>query len=725
MSTPPLDPREPQAPSEADSQKVLSHLEQILASSTFGGAKNQQRLLRFLVEALLQGETAHLKEYSVGVEVFGRGADFDPRLDPIVRVEASRLRSRLHKYYETEGQGCALVIDLPRGGYVPAIQSVPTSADPLGDPVQAEQSTSPATVPMREPSPGSARPKAWIIGLSSVVVCLAVVLWLALRPGLPPSYNSFTRLTRDQGRCTSPSLSPDGKRVAYARQQGSNWDIWVREIGKLDSRNITAGSGTDNVHPAISPDGVRVAFRSNREGGGIFLADLRGGHLRRLTNFGFHPAWSPDGKQIAVSTDTFLEPGEFSASRRSRIFLINVENGATRAATGPGLDAMQPAWSPNGRRIAYWGSTVNGDVNLWTIAVDRPLAEVRPVAVTIDHWTDWSPAWSPDGRYLYFSSDRAGSMNIWRTRIDESGGEVLAPPEALTTPSSNSGWVAFSRDGRRLAYARRLTYSKLYRQGFDPEHATLTGPAGELTSGERRIREPAISPDGAWVAARVQDPQSDLVLIRPDGSGMIRLTNDSFVDRIPRWSPDGRLIVFQSNRSGQFRLWAIRPDGQGLRELPSDISLHTVWAPDGSLVAYPRDGKPYVLEPAGKALPGTALAAPDLLPLAWSPDGRYVAGWLASGPQDREPLVVYSIPDRSYWHVAGHANDPVWLRNGHGFLYGGWNAINYADVRDNKTRLLLSSTGAQIHPKFALSQDERFILYVAMEDEEDVWIAER
>lgn len=736
MPTPPSDPREPRAPSEADAQpseagskEILAHLEQILGSSTFSGAKNQQRLLRFLVEALVQGEASHIKEYSLGVEVFGRGADFDPRLDPIVRVEASRLRSRLHKYYESEGQGGGLVIDLPRGGYVPAILTASAHAE--GHPASSEPAEEAAPLPAAPATElGSSSVKRrklrlWAAVVAGVALCTAAVLWLTLRRGESASFNRFTRLTRDQGRCTSPSLSPDGTRVAYARRQGVNWDIWVRDAGGAESRDITAGSNSDNVQPAFSPDGLRIAFRSSRDGGGIFLAGVADGRVRKIADFGYHPAWSPDGKQIAVSTETFIEPAEFSPTRRSRIFVIDVASGAMSALTGPGYDAIQPAWSPNGRRIAFWGASSGGEVNLWTIAVDRPPAETRPMAVTTDQWTEWSPAWSPDGRYLYYSSDRAGTMNIWRVRIDQSGGDVLGPPEPLTTPSSNSGWIAFSHDGRRLAYARRLTYSKLYRQDFDAEHAALTGSAKELTSGERRIREPALSPDGAWVAARVQDPQSDLVLIRPNGSGLVRLTNDSFVDRIPRWSPDGRLIVFQSNRSGRFGLWAIQPNGEGLRELPSDVALHTVWTPDGSLVAYPRDGKPYVLEPAGKAVSPAALSAPDLLPLAWSANGHYVAGWLASGPQGREPLVVYSVPERSYWHVTGHGNDPVWLKNGRGFLYGAWNAIHYADVRENTTRLLLSLPNAEVHPKFALSKDETYVLYVAMEDEEDVWIAER
>jgi|GEM_PF-1468932 len=727
MSTPPVHPHEVRVPpatgaesSDARSKEIRAHLERILASATFGAAKNQQRLLRFLVEALISGDAPHIKEYSLGVEVFGRGADFDPRLDPIVRVEASRLRNRLHKYYETEGRGSQLIIDLPRGGYVPAIRELsveqPATAAAASTAAPLERSAAPAE---------RWRRYAWTAGMASVILCAAAAVWLIQRPGETAAFQKFTRLTRDEGRCTAPSLSPDGKRIAYARLQGESWDIWVRDIRGVAVRNITAGSNSVNLEPAFSPDGKSIAFFSTRGGGGIYVVSAAGGPARRLSGFGFHPAWSPDGKRIAVSTSSFLEPSEFDASRRSRIFVIDAASGAAHAVTDPSIDALQPAWSPNGRRIAFWGANPNGDFHLWTIAVDSPGTESRPVAVTSGHGTNWNPAWAPNGRYLYFSSDRAGTMNLWRVRIDESTGDVRGVPEPLTTPSSNSGWIAFSGDGRRLAYTRRLTYSRLYRQDFDPERGVVVGAAKELTSGERRIREPEISPNGMWVAARVQDPQSDLVVLRPDGSGLVRLTNDGYADRVPRWSPDGHWIVFQSNRGGKLAYWVVRPDGGGLRELPADGTVHTAWTPDGALVAFPRDGKPYTLEPAGRAVSPAALAVPGLLPLAWSHDARYVAGWLASGEPGREPLAVYSFANRSYWNVASHGNDPAWLKNGHGFLYGEWNAIHFADVRDNTTHLVVSGKGREIHPKFALSRDERYILYVAMEDEEDIWIAER
>ena len=85
-------------------------------------------MLRFLVERTASGESDRLKEYTVGVEALGRGTAFDPRTDPIVRAEASRLRARLERYYSGEGRADAVVIELPRGTYVPRFVSRTASA---------------------------------------------------------------------------------------------------------------------------------------------------------------------------------------------------------------------------------------------------------------------------------------------------------------------------------------------------------------------------------------------------------------------------------------------------------------------------------------------------------------------------------------------------------------------------------------------------------------------
>jgi TolB-like protein len=100
--------------------KIREYTAKILKSSQFVGAERMRRFLEFVVEGVLSGQSADLKEYVLGIEVFDRAAEtFDPRIDPIVRVEARRLRSKLKAYYESEGRSDQLVIEIPSGSYVP------------------------------------------------------------------------------------------------------------------------------------------------------------------------------------------------------------------------------------------------------------------------------------------------------------------------------------------------------------------------------------------------------------------------------------------------------------------------------------------------------------------------------------------------------------------------------------------------------------------------------
>src|SRR5262245_45767559 len=106
----------------ADRDQALRALAAILSSDPFRRAERSSALLRFLVEQTLEGRDDRLKEFTIGAEVFDRGDSFDPRLDPIVRAEASRLRSRLADYYRGEGRSASFIIVLPRGSYVPRFE---------------------------------------------------------------------------------------------------------------------------------------------------------------------------------------------------------------------------------------------------------------------------------------------------------------------------------------------------------------------------------------------------------------------------------------------------------------------------------------------------------------------------------------------------------------------------------------------------------------------------
>jgi serine/threonine-protein kinase len=114
----------------ADPNDVRAALDRVLAADEFKNASRLSRFLRFVVERALAGEAGELKEYRIGAEVFDRGDAFDPRVDPIVRVEARRLRAKLLEYYDGAGAGSPLRIVLPKGGYAPLFEPAPSETAP-------------------------------------------------------------------------------------------------------------------------------------------------------------------------------------------------------------------------------------------------------------------------------------------------------------------------------------------------------------------------------------------------------------------------------------------------------------------------------------------------------------------------------------------------------------------------------------------------------------------
>jgi serine/threonine-protein kinase len=110
-------------PNPLSAESVRTQLRKILSSSTFARSERLARFLNFTVEQTLGGRGDNLKEFVIGVEVFDKTEKYDPRMDPIVRVEARRLREKLRKYYETEGLDDPLYIDFPTGAYVPLVKT--------------------------------------------------------------------------------------------------------------------------------------------------------------------------------------------------------------------------------------------------------------------------------------------------------------------------------------------------------------------------------------------------------------------------------------------------------------------------------------------------------------------------------------------------------------------------------------------------------------------------
>jgi Tol biopolymer transport system component/tRNA A-37 threonylcarbamoyl transferase component Bud32 len=585
---------------------------------------------------------------------------------------------------------------------------------------------------------GAVRPaKRWgRAATGAAIAALAFLLgWWLRKPPQAQGHAlraTFERLTDSPGVEGQPTLSPDGKSVAYVSGESGNDDIYLLRIGGRNPINLTADSPDDDETPAFSPDGSQIAFRSERQGGGIFVMGATGESVKRLTDFGYNPSWSPDGRRIAVSTTQFAYPTDRSGL--GELWAVDLASGAKRPIWQGG-DAAQPSWSPHGQRIAFWGLRgQSGRRDLWTVAADGSGARTGAAAVTDDSALDFSPAWSPDGRFLYFASDRGGTMNLWRIPIDEGSGRVLGEAESITTPSGWSGWASLSRDGKALVYASVEFRSTLLRVGFDPDSGETTGSAAAVMRSTLPIRDHAVSPDGKRVAFTTAG-REDLFVVGTDGSSFRRMTDDAFRDRGPAWSPDGQRLVFYSDRSGGYQLWSIRPDGSGMRQLShlEGAANFPVWAPDGSRIAtVDLRGQAWRILDSERGSVVREFTKPvregvGFWPLSWSPDGGSVLGliWVRSSGATLG-LAVCSLADGHYDEIYRSASQfflwPAWLRDGRRVLLRHKRGISMLDSRSGQVHPLVAVAGYTIGESVGISKDNRWITYTETATEGDIWL---
>jgi Tol biopolymer transport system component len=583
-------------------------------------------------------------------------------------------------------------------------------------------------------APGASQSKAgrrWVfVAVPAVVVLVVGYLWLENRSEDSVDRSSlltptFSRITSQPGEELFPSLSPDGRMLVYSSKSSGNWDVFLQRVGGAIPNNLTEDFTGDDNAPALSPDGEYIAFRSERQGGGIFVMGATGESVRRLSDFGFNPAWSPDGAEIFFTTEDIVGPGDRGSV--SELWAVDVSDGRKRRiAEG---DAVQSSASPHGHRIAYWGLAEGESVrNIWTI----PTEGGEAVPVTSEAAIDWNPVWSPDGTHLYFSSDRGGSMNLWRVPIDERSGQVQGEPEPVTTGASASRQhPSISADGRRVAYVELVTTSNIHRIAFDSETGTVEGQPIPVTRGSVLTRSPWPSPDGEWIVYKTMGKQEDLFVARNDGTDLRQLTNDVHKDREPRWSPDGKHIAFFSNRSGSVEIWTINPDGTDLRQITNTpgAPVNPVWSSDSSRIAYSAvadRSDSYIVDLALpwdeqqlQPLPPVNEAGDTFQPSSWSPDGRVLAGHAPTG------IYQYSVGSGEYRELIDFGSGAIWLADGRRLVFVSQGRLFLIDSESGDHAELLSlDPVASIQPWFSLSPDNRTIYFGRTTRESDIWMLE-
>ena len=590
-----------------------------------------------------------------------------------------------------------------------------TPADPVSEP-RASNRTS------------IAAPIATVI---ASLVLGAAAMWLIAGRALPrqatdqPADFVLRRLTELPGAESAPDISPDGRQIVFASRATGQSDVYLLRVGGARPINLTEGSPADDRQAAFSPDGERIAFRSERDGGGIFLMGSTGESVRRVTTAGYDPAWSPDGKSIAFATEGVLDPYARSSSI-SALWTADMASGQAKQLFAG--DAVQPAWSPDGQRIAYWANQ-NGQRDLWVI----PAAGGTPVALTSDAATDWSPEWSPDGHWLYFSSDRGGHMNVWRVAM-AADGTPSGAPQPVTRSLMGVGYARLAADASRMSV---MAYSRSFELAvapFDPGTGRV-GASSSISSTSLGWCSP--SPTADWLACSARGAQEDIVLMRPDGSETVRLLDDAPKDRNPTWSPDGSRIAFMSTRSGEWELWSVRRDGSDLRQMTDfKASIYeAVWSSDGkrAMTAGAGQARTWLFGTDNLATKANAQVidpvSPDpFLPQSWSPDMTRVAGAI-SGPDGLAVAAatmdfatkavrrfdVPILPAQAFYIVAG------WLPDSQRFVVPTPGGLAIVDAVTGKWTTVAAPPAGT---RYRLSGDTRTLMVEREVYDSDVWLLE-
>ena len=634
---------------------VREQLKRITSSEIFSRSERLGAFLRFVVIEALEGRGDSLKEQVLAAELYGKRSGSNTSDDATVRTDARRLRDKLREYY-AQFPHEPVIIELPKGGYVPVFERNTAASVPTVVPIVEAK---PENVGLLPPRSRSRQVVMVAAGLAAFAV--AVAFWLRHQPAgevWRPVHVSV--LPGEEG---SPSLSPDGNLVAFAwtgSAEAGQTDIYVKAVDGETVRRITDTPASE-TGPAWSPDGDQIAFF--RRGEGVFIISQLGGSERKISETGTIPGWTPDGKSVLIR--------DWVGDRPPAIFQVSVETLERRQLTQPlsGYGDWRFDVSRDGETLAFIRSSRLGVSDIYVVPMSGGNPERR---------TNWNAAmggvlWAPDGRDLIFNVGYGYPLSLRRVPArgvrPERGYPVVLPVPA------NSPSISRPRPGEpaRLAFlkvyhdislrlveldtrasrdvirtVRPLCDSTIvdYPGNFSPDGKWVAFTSQRSAKPKRpfldggqlwvastgcndlrqitaidapSLRHPSWSPDATQIAFGASiDGNSDIYIVGAHGGKPRRLTVEPSIETFPYWSLHSGKVYFSSDRTGRWEIWRVPAEGGAAEQITRNGGFEPIESMDGKFIFYVMPGQASKLKRIAVDGSDDTLILERILPAHWA-----------------------------------------------------------------------------------------------------------
>jgi serine/threonine protein kinase len=430
-----------------------------------------------------------------------------------------------------------------------------------------------------------------VVGLAIAAIGAATFgLWLRDTRSEPADRPrpSLTRLTSDVGWTDYPSISLDGKMLAYAsdRSGDGSLDIWVQQIPDGSPVRLTRDPA-DETEPSFSADGTRVAFHSSRLGGGIYVVATLGGEARLLAARGFTPRFSPDGSWIAYG---IAEQG------RSRIYIAPASGGPATPLASGFYRAQAQAWSPDGRYLLFWAQRErdappegNTDWYVITVPDGSPVpTQARSVLLREGfrafQGLPFPDAWVAGNRILFHGSIGDAS-NVWYVPISPERWRITGAPQRATFGTTDEAAPSVTSDGKMVFISRALG-ADIWTLPIDTNRGRVEGPPKRVTQDAVDDYDPTLSDDGNTLVFRSRRNGRFAVILKRAGSAEETVLTRTPVDHYPAVSRDGSRIAYSFLRDGKRPIFIVEASGGTPEQVCDDCGEVEEWSSRADEILY-------------------------------------------------------------------------------------------------------------------------------------------